>query len=64
MDKHDQKNWPLYGNTGAENTYRSGLRALVDWLGVTFKNVQSVQDVCDLLGIDFRGNPMGVYVIS
>lgn len=53
MDKHDQKNSPPYGNTGAENTSESGLRALVDWVGITLKNVQSVHDVCDLLGIDF-----------
>lgn len=39
-------------NTGAQNTERDGLTSCVDWLGVTFKNVQDVQIICDLLGIE------------
>jgi len=43
---------PPTSNTGAENTSGSGLRACLDWLSVTFKNVQAVHQIYDLIGID------------
>ncbi|MGG1310896.1 replication initiation factor domain-containing protein [Bacillus smithii] len=42
---------PPYANRGVENTCPSGLRALVDWVSVTFKNVTSPYDIIDLLGL-------------
>lgn len=39
-------------NGGAQNTCREGLRACVDWLQATFKNVQDPYVVCDLLLLD------------
>ena len=44
---------PPYSNRGVVNTTRNGLRACVDWLQVTFKSVKNVQDIFDLLGLDF-----------
>jgi phage replication initiation protein len=55
---------PPYTNRGAVNTCESGLRSLVDWVAVTFKNVQSYTDVIDILGIDqshFREQQKGGY---
>jgi len=43
---------PPTSNTGAQNTERDGLRACVDWLGGTFKNVQDVQFIFELIGIE------------
>ena len=43
---------PPYSNTGVENTSQNGLRACVDWLQVTFKNVKNVHDIFDFLGLD------------
>ena len=43
---------PPYSNTGVENTASNGLRSCVDWLQVTFKNVQNVQDIFDFLGLE------------
>lgn len=45
---------PPSTNRGVENTYQGGLRACVDWLQVTFKNVARLQDIADLLGLDFK----------
>ena len=44
---------PPYTNRGVQNTSENGLRACVDWVQVTFKNVDSPKDVIDLLGLDF-----------
>lgn len=44
---------PPYSNRGVENTDESGLRACVDWLQVTFKNVRSAESIIDLLGLNF-----------
>lgn len=52
-NEQEKMDLPPYGNTGAENTGRVGLRACVDWLSVTFKNVQAVHQICDLIGVDF-----------
>lgn len=43
---------PPYSNRGVENTSQNGLRALVDWLQVTFKNVQNITDIIDFLGLE------------
>lgn len=45
---------PPYSNRGVENTLQSGLRACVDWLQVTFKNVQNLQQIIDILGLDME----------
>ena len=42
---------PPYCNTGAENTNQSGLRACVDWVQATFKNLFSYQELVDILGL-------------
>jgi phage replication initiation protein len=44
---------PPYTNRGVENTTENGLRACVDWLQVTFKNLQSPEQVTQILGLDF-----------
>ncbi|MEN3156745.1 replication initiation factor domain-containing protein [Priestia aryabhattai] len=44
---------PLYSNRGAQNTYKSGLRACVDWVQATFKNVEVSQLITDILKLDF-----------
>ncbi|MBK5482933.1 replication initiation factor domain-containing protein, partial [Peribacillus sp. TH16] len=44
---------PPYTNRGVVNTLQSGLRSCVDWLQVTFKNVQNVQQIIDVLGLNF-----------
>ncbi|RDZ05535.1 hypothetical protein C3744_29475 [Priestia megaterium] len=43
---------PLYSNRGAQNTSRSGLRACVDWVQATFKNVEVEQLIQDVLQLD------------
>jgi phage replication initiation protein len=53
MLKNGQKiDAPPLCNTGVQNTSQSGSRALVDWVSFTLKNVQHVQDVIDILGLD------------
>jgi len=44
---------PPYTNRGVENTTKNGLRACVDWLQVTFKSVQNVEQIIQVLGLDF-----------
>lgn len=39
-------------NRGVQNTEQGGLRALVDWLQVTFKFVSSPDDIIHLLGLN------------
>lgn len=51
-----------YCNTGAQNTELVGLRACVDWLQVTFKNVEDYTEVIELIGLvpsDFTYFPTG-----
>lgn len=43
-----------YGSTGCVDTIENGLRALVDWVGVTFKDVFFLEDVSGILGIPIR----------
>lgn len=43
---------PPYTNRGVQNTGRIGLRACLDWLQATFKNVQDPHIICDLLFLD------------
>lgn len=43
-----------YSNTGSMNTQVKPLRALVDWLSVTFFTFQSWESIADLLCIDSR----------
>lgn len=40
---------PPYSNRGVQNTWRGGLRACVDWVQVTFKNVLHLQKCFDIL---------------
>ncbi|MNJ26032.1 Replication initiation factor [compost metagenome] len=44
---------PRIGNTGAQNTYRDGLRALVDWVSATFPDSTPLDKIADVLGIPF-----------
>lgn len=44
---------PRIGNTGAQNTYRDGLRALVDWVGATFSTDTPPERIADILGLPF-----------
>ncbi|WP_459595079.1 replication initiation factor domain-containing protein [Campylobacter jejuni] len=44
---------PPSGNTGAQNTYRDGLRALVDWVSATFSDSTPPEKLADVLGIPF-----------
>ena len=43
---------PRICNTGAQNTWSSGLIACVDWFQATFKNVTTLQDIFDILGLE------------
>ncbi|WP_313150971.1 replication initiation factor domain-containing protein [Lysinibacillus capsici] len=52
MKTEENVSLPPYSNRGVENTVQDGLRACVDWLQVTFKNVSSSQDIIHLLGLD------------
>lgn len=55
---------PPYSNRGVENTSQNGLRALVDWLQVTFKDVQNITDIIDFLGLEkdwFKETTIGNY---
>lgn len=40
-----------YSNTGSLYTLENGLRACVDWVSVTFKNLQNPYDVISILGL-------------
>ena len=53
MEIDEKQSLPPYSNRGVENTCSNGLRACVDWLQVTFKNVSSVHDIVHLLGLNF-----------
>lgn len=44
---------PRIGNTGAQNTYRFGLRALVDWVGATFLADTPPERVAEILGLPY-----------
>ncbi|SFX52871.1 Replication initiation factor, partial [Thermoactinomyces sp. DSM 45891] len=53
---HTISNLPPSSNTGAQNTSRTGLRALVDWVGATLKNVSLealIEGILDLNKDDF-----------
>lgn len=55
---------PRIGNTGAQNTYESGLRACVDWVQATFKNVSVDDLITHILNLDldeFRDIDYGQY---
>lgn len=55
---------PPCTSRGAQNTSESALRACVDWVSVTLKNVHDVHDVIDLLGLpreNFCDFPTGKY---
>jgi phage replication initiation protein len=55
---------PPAASRGAQNTSRFTLRACVDWVQATLKNVHDVHDVIDLLGIpreNFKEFPTGKY---
>ena len=43
---------PLYSNRGAQNTSESGLRACVDWIQATFKNVEVEQLITQILKLE------------
>lgn len=42
---------PPYRNTGAMTPTHNGLRALVDWVSVTFKTIKNLQEACQLLNL-------------
>jgi phage replication initiation protein len=44
---------PPESNRGAQNTTEIRLRACVDWFQATLKSVQTISDVCDILGLPF-----------
>lgn len=55
---------PPGSNTGVVDTYRIGLTACVDWVQVTFKNVNDPLQIIDLLYLnfnDFECIPYGKY---
>lgn len=43
---------PPYGNTGAQNTHRNGLRACVDWVQATFTSVKKLENIFYILGLE------------
>jgi len=45
---------PPYTNRGADNTYRDGLKACVDWVQATLEIVSVEQLITDILGLDFN----------
>ncbi|MCL6587674.1 MAG: replication initiation factor domain-containing protein [Anoxybacillus sp.] len=47
-----EKMCPRICSTGAQNTYSSDLIACVDWFQATLKNVQVLQDVFDIFGLE------------
>lgn len=52
-DKVKSASSPPSGNTGAQNTYRDGLRALVDWVSATFSDSTPPETLADVLGLPF-----------
>lgn len=52
MENNKNDVLPPYPNRGVQNTLQSGLRACVDWLQVTFKNIKNLQEIFDVLGLD------------
>lgn len=50
IDKNDSV--PPTSNRGAQNTDQSGFRSLVDWFSFTLKNVQTPQEVIQILGLE------------
>lgn len=55
---------PPYCNTGAENTERHALFALVDWVSCTFPYAQDVQEILNILCLpekDMREMPHGLH---
>jgi phage replication initiation protein len=50
MSKQGQ---PPYGNTGAQNTNENGLKVLVDWVSVTFKNLEK-HFLIEVLGLEYE----------
>lgn len=47
------RNVPPYSNTGVQRTGRSGLRACVDWVQATFKNVELYTLIVDVLKLKY-----------
>lgn len=45
---------PPYGNTGAMDTTQKSLRALIDWVSITFLSGKNWQDFAQILGLDFN----------
>lgn len=51
-------------NRGVQNTRQSGLRALVDWVQVTFKNATNCEEIVEFIGLnnsDFQYKEKGKY---
>lgn len=42
---------PPYSDTGVGRTSESGLRALVDWVSITFKKITTLQEICGIITI-------------
>jgi phage replication initiation protein len=64
MENEKKMDMPPCASRGAQNTSGGALRALVDWVSVTLKNVHDVHDVIDLLGLpreNFCEFPTGKY---
>lgn len=51
VEKYEFEDLTPSGSTGSMNTIENGLRALVDWVSVTIKEVQSLSDACAILGL-------------
>lgn len=52
MRKEENKmGLPPSGNTGAMDTIENGLRALVDWVSVSFSTVKELKDLIGILGL-------------
>lgn len=51
VEKYEFEDLTPSGSTGSMNTIENGLRALVDWVSVTIKDVQSLSDACGILGL-------------
>lgn len=53
MESREKHLVPPYCNTGVQNTEGVGLSPCVDWVQVTFKNVESPQKIAEILGLQF-----------
>lgn len=53
MKKVEIKEQTPSSSTGSMDTNRSGLRACVDWVGVTLKNLHSLEEISQILQIPF-----------